>query len=117
MTGVQTCALPIYGRDLLPLLTGVTDRSPHAFFHYLAGSAEGRVNYRGIRDERWKLIVSEGDDGLKGTELYDLAADVSERFDRAGRHPDVVARLESAARGFLTEIRANLRPAGRAADR
>ncbi|MFM9032107.1 MAG: sulfatase/phosphatase domain-containing protein, partial [Opitutaceae bacterium] len=105
----------IDGRDLLPLLTGATDRGPHAFHHYLAGSAEGRVNYRGLRDDRWKLVVAETDGALRGTELYDLHEDVSEKFDRLKQHPEVVARLEVAARDFLREMRANLRPAGRVA--
>src|SRR5690606_14858601 len=46
----------IDGRDIWPLLSGKTTKSPHDFFHYFAGSPEGKTNY-GIRDERWKLVV------------------------------------------------------------
>lgn len=104
----------IDGRDLGPLLTGQTPRGPHEFFHYTGGSMEGRVNYRGIRDARWKLVVEAGEDGkLAPTELYDLGADISEKFNRASKHPDVVERLRAAAQNFYDEIRANTRPAGK----
>ena len=106
----------IDGRDLWPLLTGETPRSPHRHFHYLGGSMEGRVNYRGIRDERWKLIVSVGDDGkAKPEQLYDLGADIGEKFDRLKEHPDIAQRLTAEAQRFHDEIKANQRPAGRRA--
>ncbi|MBI5692502.1 MAG: sulfatase [Verrucomicrobia bacterium] len=106
----------IDGRDLGPLLTGASDRSPHAFFHYLGGSAEGQVNYRAIRDERWKLHVETGRDGtVTPRELYDLGADAGERFNRLAQHPEVAQRLALAARDAAAEMRAHLRPAGRRA--
>ena len=40
----------IDGRDLWPVLSGATNRSPHPFFHYLGGSAVAAVNYHGVRD-------------------------------------------------------------------
>ena len=102
------------GRDLWPLLAGETPRSPHPYFHYLGGSPEGQVNYRGVRDDRWKLVLSVGADGkVAGRELYDLGADLSEKFDRAQQHPEIVRRLEAAAQQFHDELRQNLRPAGR----
>jgi arylsulfatase A-like enzyme len=104
------------GRDLWPVLGGRTPASPHPFFHYLGGSAEGQVNYRGIRDDRWKLVCQVGRDGqVTGTELYDLGADMGERYNRLKQHPEIAVRLEAAAREFHRELRANLRPAGRLA--
>ncbi len=106
------------GRDLGPLLTGATARSPHPFYHYLGGSQEGRVNYRGIRDERWKLVVETGEDGkCTPQQLYDLGADSGEKFDRLKQHPEIAGRLRAAAQAFYDEIRQNTRPAGKRAAR
>lgn len=102
------------GRDLWPLLSGESPRSPHPFFHYMGASQEGRANYRGIRDERWKLVVSiEADGRIAAGELYELGADIGEKFDRAAQHPEIVARLREAAQAFYDELKANIRPVGR----
>jgi arylsulfatase A-like enzyme len=107
----------IDGRDLWPLLSGQTEQSPHQYFHFLAGSAEAQVNYRGIRDAKWKLILAVESDGkIQPRELYDLGADPSERFDRIKQHPDIAERLVAAAQEFHAALRANLRPAGKRAD-
>jgi arylsulfatase A-like enzyme len=104
------------GRDLWPQLAGETDGSAHEYFHYLGASQEGRVNYRGIRDGRWKLVLSVDAEGeIEAGELYDLGADISEKFNRAAQHPEIVAKLRAAAEKFHREIRANLRPAGKRA--
>lgn len=104
----------IDGRDLWPLLSGATDRGPHPHFHYLGGSAQpGVVQYRAVRDERWKLVVTLSGHRLAPTELYDLGADVGERFNRLDRHPEIAARLLPAAQAFYDELRAHIRPAGR----
>jgi arylsulfatase A-like enzyme len=105
---------PLDGRDLWPVLSGETQRSPHPFFHYMGASQEGRANYRGIRDERWKLVVSIGPDGrIAAGELYDLGADIGEKFNRAAQHPEIVARLREAAQAFYDELKANIRPVGK----
>lgn len=104
------------GRDLWPVLSGKSERSPHSFFHYIGSSPEGRVSYRAIRDERWKLVLAVDPAGqVNPQQLYDLGADISEKFDRLQQHPDVVQRLTAAAQQFYDEIRINLRPAGRRA--
>ena len=104
----------IDGRDVWPLLAGETERSPHEFFHFLAGSPEGQVNYRGIRDEKWKLVFAVDRDGqFTNQELYDLGEDPGEKFDRAKQHPEVAERLVTAARAFYAELRTHLRPAGK----
>jgi arylsulfatase A len=105
----------IDGRDLWPLLSGKTEKSPHQYFHYLAGSTENQINYRGIRDARWKLVLQVDTAGkVQPRELYDLGADPSERFDRLKQHPDIAQSLTSAAEEFYTALRGNLRPAGKA---
>jgi len=103
----------IDGRDLWPLLSGESDRSPHEYFHYFGGSGEGSINYRGIRDTRWKLLLSVDPDGRIISEaLYDLHADVGERFDRLQDHPDIAEQLNSAAQNFYDNLKQNLRPLG-----
>ncbi|MEW6306425.1 MAG: sulfatase, partial [Verrucomicrobiota bacterium] len=86
------------GVNLWPLLAGATDKSPREYFHYMGGSPGGAVNYRGVRDARWKLVVAVKDGNLVAQELYDLGADISEKFDRLKAHPDVAQRLETEAR-------------------
>jgi arylsulfatase A-like enzyme len=104
----------IDGGDLSDLLTGKTEQGPHRYFQYLGASPEKQVNYRGIRDDRWKLVLSVGQDGkIKAEELYDLGADPGERFDRLKQHPEIADRLAAAAQEFYSELRANLRPAGK----
>ena len=101
------------GRDLWPLLAGETNRSPHQYFHYLGGSPEDQVNYRGIRDDGWKLVLTVGRDGkIAGQQLYDLGADIGEKFDRMKQHPEIAHRLAAAAQEFYDELRSHLRPAG-----
>jgi arylsulfatase A-like enzyme len=101
------------GRDIWPLLSAETDRSPHQHFHYMSGSPDGQVNYRGIRNERWKLLVAtDGEGGVTGKELYDLGADVGERFNRLEQHPEIAQELAAAAGVFYRKLRSQLRPAG-----
>lgn len=103
----------IDGVDLWPLLSGETQKSPHQYFHYFGGSSDGKVNYMGIRDERWKLLIKITSDGeIINRELYDLNSDVSERFNRLGFFPEVAEKLNIAAKQFYGELSRNLRPAG-----
>jgi arylsulfatase A len=100
----------IDGRNLWPLLSGATERSPHEHFHYFGG---GAANYRGIRDDRWKLVLAVNREGrVSGQELYDLGADPGEQHDRMKHHPDMAQRLEAAAQRFFDEFRQNIRPIG-----
>ena len=103
------------GRDLSSLLEDTTQSSPHEHYHYYAGGRPDRAtNYRGIRDNRWKLIVKSAADGkVTPVELYDLASDPSEKFDRLKQHSDIAERLLVEAQSFHTELIANKRPVGR----
>lgn len=103
----------IDGRDIWPVLSCNSSRSPHDFFHYMYKSNEGQANYKGIRDERWKLLVNIDRDGkVVPGELYDLGADVSERFNRLDQHPETVARLKTEAQRFYNDLVKNIRPTG-----
>lgn len=104
----------IDGRNLWPLLSGTTEQSPHDYFHYFGGSPAGQANYRGIRDARWKLVISVNAEGkVEGRELYDLGQDVGEKFDRIKDHPDIARRLEAEGQRFYEALKRNIRPMGR----
>ncbi len=118
LAGLAGASLPpgriIDGCDIWPMLSGMNPESPHEYFHYMAGSPEGQVNYRGIRDNRWKLLVTIDNDGnMHGSELYDLGSDAGERFNRLDWHPDVVQRLTREAQTFYNDLIINIRPAGK----
>jgi len=49
---------------------------------------------------RWRLI--------RGTELYDVAADPAQKNNVAADHPEVVRRLRSAHEQWWSEISPNL---------
>ena len=85
----------IDGRDVSALLTDDEDaRSPHeALFYY----RDDRL--QAVRSGRWKLHVHrpEWKGEARDPLLFDLVADLGERADVAGEHPQVVARLEALA--------------------
>ncbi len=100
----------IDGRTLWPLLSGENTETPHEFFHYMGGSSKGKVNYHGIRDERWKLMVNVNPEGeVIAKELYDLGADVGEKFNRIEQHPEIADRLRDEAQLFYIDITKNVR--------
>jgi len=103
------------GRNLFPLLTGKTDKSPHDHFFYFAGSRGNQANLRAVRDSKYKLILKRNPQSgaLAASELYDLGSDVSERFDRLESQPEVTEKLLKIAIQFHNELKANQRPLGR----
>jgi arylsulfatase A-like enzyme len=109
----------IDGRSLWPLLSGETDNGPHELFHFFGGGRAGNpMNYRAVRDERWKLILRSTAGGeVSAIELYDLGADPSEKFDRLKHHPEIGERLLIQARKFRRDLAANRRPVGRVSQR
>lgn len=106
----------IDGRSLWPLLSGRTDVSPHEAYFYYGGSGRRnpRPNLRAVRVEDWKLFVRRQADGkFAATELYDLHEDVSERFNRIERHPEIADRLLETAQRFHNDLLKNSRTLGR----
>ena len=102
----------IDGLDIWPLLHGEPNaRNPHDayFFYYNTNELQA------VRSGKWKLILPhiyrtlgqqpKAKDGIPvkysnvkvGLELYDLEADAGEQHNVAGKHPDVVKRLEALA--------------------
>ena len=73
-----------------------------------------------MRSGKWKLHFKESIYYRKRPkperpwtmELYDLAADVSEKDNLAARHPEVVGRLKALAEALDKEIAKNRRPVG-----
>ena len=91
------------GKNLLPLLAGETDGSPHQYFYYF-----NNEELAGIRDNRWKLLTRAYYRRHLGamdlfqqlpefTEPYWLLFDMQdsdpERYSLARDNPDVVKRL------------------------
>ncbi len=100
----------IDGLDIWPVLSGKSTESPHQFFYYTNGSREGTVNFQGIRDEKWKLLLRMDSEGkVIAKELYDLGADVSERFNRLDQHPEIVNHLSNEAQKFYDDMVKNIR--------
>jgi arylsulfatase A len=106
----------IDGRSLWPLLSGQTDDSPHEAYFYYGGSGRRnpRANLRAVRVDQWKLFVRRGANGqFTATELYNLHEDVSEKFNRLERHPEIASRLLETAQKFNNDLTRNSRPLGR----
>lgn len=102
---------PIDGLDISPLIFSAESvESPHeSYFIYYSGQLQA------VRDRRWKLVFPhkfrtlDGRAGGTGgvpvayTEqplelsLFDLKTDPAESHNRVNDHPDIVARLQSAA--------------------
>ena len=78
---------PIDGHDIMPLLEGLEGvESPTTSFLYYTSRGE----LAGIRRGRWKLLLEPGT-------LHDVESDVSEQWNRADRHPEIVAELRDLA--------------------
>jgi arylsulfatase A-like enzyme len=75
--------LSLDGVDVLPHITGRTDRPPHETLYWRYG------HHRAIRHGRWKLTMPA--DAPAG--LYDLSTDVAESKDLSAAHPEVVDDL------------------------
>lgn len=110
----------IDGHSIRALLEGREGaRSPHELYCYYRGN-----RLEAVRQGRWKLRLPGGrsgrrnrgqekDGGPRPAELYDLAADISEKQDVAGAHPAEVKRLTELARQKEKELAENSRPVGR----
>ena len=99
----------IDGKDIRPLLLAKSGaKSPHEGFYYYRGNA-----LQAVRSGKWKLRAS-GRGKKPAGELYDLAADIGEKKNVAAEHPEIVKRLKDMMDKFDKELKANVRPVGRA---
>jgi arylsulfatase A-like enzyme len=94
----------IDGKDIWPLMSGKPGaKSPHkAYFYYKGNKLEA------VRGGKWKLRRT------KQTELYDLQDDISEKNNVAAEYPGIVERLNFIMKEFDRELKANVRPPGKA---
>lgn len=101
---------PIDGKDIWPLLSGRSRRSPHEAFYFYQGA-----QLQAVRSGPWKLYLT----APRNLALYNLETDLGETTDLAARHPAVVARLAALAEKARAELGdgdrrgAGQRPAGR----
>ena len=85
----------IDGLDLTDFLAGKSTASPRQEFFYFNGR-----QLHGVRAGPWKLRLSEG------VERYHLDLDPSERLNRAGEHPEIVAELKNRMEKMAAETKA-----------
>lgn len=113
---------PIDGRDVWPWITGAPGASnPHDAYavYYHVNDLQAVIS----GDGKWKLLLPHSYRTLNGKtvrndgrpvnyaqariqqpELYDLHADIGEKQNVAGAHPEQVAKLAAAAGKFRSEL-------------
>jgi arylsulfatase A-like enzyme len=82
------------GVNLLPYLTGTNTSAPHEALYWRFGQQMA------IRKGDWKLVRydvnAEGGKGTSPARLYNLADDIGEKTDLAGKNPDKLKELQTA---------------------
>jgi arylsulfatase A-like enzyme len=95
----------IDGTSIVPLLRGGEIAKRELYWCYPHYGNQGGMPGSAVRDGEWKLIEwSEGDQ----LELYDLAADPSERRNVAEDTADVVTRLRGSLASWRKDVGAKL---------
>jgi arylsulfatase A-like enzyme len=77
------------GVDLLPFLTGKNNAAPHARLFWRMDGGEAFA----VREGNWKWLRTY----QNAPQLYDLSTDLGENRDVAASHPEIAARLATAA--------------------
>lgn len=83
------------GISLAPTLLGRGRQPEHPWLYFEFRSAPGGPQ-QALRMGQWKALRRITRDGPAATQLYDLALDPGETADRAGSHPEIVARVHAA---------------------
>lgn len=83
----------IDGHNLIPFLTGKTDKSPRKDYFYFRGGLEA------VRVGGWKLRTTTGE-----PELFDMVNDPFERFNRAADQPEIVEDLYQRMQAMADEV-------------
>lgn len=92
----------IDGKNILSLLKEPeTAKSPHHYFFYYAKKG----GLEAVREGKWKYNIKNGT-------LYNLHADISEKWDVAEQHPDIVKRLKNVMLDFDAKMDREKRPVG-----
>lgn len=112
LVGAELPQQKIDGKDVWPILTGETTKSPHEAYYFYFRTNE----LQAIRSGDWKLVFPHayvsldgaegGSDGLpaqttqlevRTPELYHMQTDSTESRNVANQYPEVVARLTTLA--------------------
>jgi arylsulfatase A-like enzyme len=70
------------GFNMMPYLTGQTDKSPRNTYAYFLGG-----HLQALRVGNWKLKLNDG------VQLFNLAVDVGEHYNRAKEKPEIVKQI------------------------
>ena len=84
---------PIDGVDLLPFLSDPDSGTPHPYLFWRRGKQWA------VRGGDWKLVRN-----AAAVQLFDLASDPRERFNRRAKHPRRVEALERAYAKWESEM-------------
>ena len=88
---IQTSAEALDGISLLPVLTGQKGQKEHDYLYFEFQEQNGK---QAVRKGPWKLIYQNIRGNKPHYELYNLAADPSERHNVIDRFPDIAAELK-----------------------
>ncbi len=92
------------GKSWVPLLKGKTLERGPLYWHYPHYGNQGGSPASAIRDGDWKLIVFYEDN--RGIELYNLKDDISETKNLAPKHPQIVQKLHTKLKAWLSSVEA-----------
>ncbi|MEM7308056.1 MAG: sulfatase [Planctomycetota bacterium] len=99
LVGAELPAVTLDGHDVAGLLRGEALRSPtDAFLYY---TSKGKL--AAIRRGPWKLHLESG-------ELYHVEHDISEKWDVAEQHAELIAELRAEATARDADVTAGARP-------
>ncbi len=90
----------IDGISFLPTLLGKEGQQEHEYLYWEFHEKGGRL---AVRKGNWKAVrynVSKGDEP---TQLYNLANDIGEENNLAGKHPEIVKEMEEIMENARTE--------------
>ena len=104
------------GKDIMDLLAGRSEESPHEWFYYYNG-----LNLQGVRNEKWKLQLPRKIEdqpywarsgagprkpylSLEKPLLFDMKNDIGEKKNVISQHPEVAAELEKEAERVRKEL-------------
>jgi len=115
LSGAKLPKMKIDGKNIWPLMTGKSHKSPHEAFYYYSGK-----NLSAVRSGKWKLmfpqgyrtILVPGKGGRPGKSeqrkielsLFDLESDVGETKNVIQDHPEVVSKLQKLANQIREEL-------------
>ena len=102
MTGVQTCALPIWLQaGTTPLVKKMGGKATRDFtnFHYDTWDEQSRRGPRAVVDGEWKLVLAG-----RQAELFNLRADPAELRNLAETESATVQRLTEQLQQWQTGV-------------